>query len=235
MVYNNRISKLKTQMSNMKKLVIAGNWKSNKTIDEAQNWLRQFNLQPNTKIILCPAFIHLQLFRWFIDTNKCPFELGAQDVSRFPSGAYTGEVNAHMLKGLVEWVMVGHSERRAHLQETDAILAQKVARVKEAGLKVLFCVEDEKSVIPSGVEIVAYEPVWAIGTGKSDTPENANMVTSAIKAKTQASLVLYGGSVKPENVASFVTQPAIDGVLVGGASLDPEQFKELISSCSQIS
>ncbi len=219
----------------MKKYII-GNWKSNKTVEEAKQWLDKFNSQLQTtnynlqaKIIICPAFTHLSLFREYIDAKKLPIELGAQDVSAYDSGAYTGQVSAAMLQGLVDWVIIGHSERRKYFGETDEVLSQKVVQAQKAGLNVIFCVSDEKTAIPDGVAAVAYEPVWAIGSGKTDTPENANAVCGEIKQKTHVATVIYGGSVKPENVASFLSQKQIDGVLPGGASLQANSFFNLIT------
>lgn len=212
----------------MKSLIIAGNWKSNKTIDEAEVWMAAFKAvwDTNITVILCVPYTLLGYFA----AKKPQFLIGAQDVSHLPPGAYTGEINAMQLKELAQWVIIGHSERRNHLGETDEILAKKVIQAKDAGLKVIYCVPNDSTSIPKGVDVVAYEPVWAIGTGKSDTPENANAIIEKIKAKSQLSAVLYGGSVTAANVASFVSQPSIDGVLPGGASLDPEKFAELIAS-----
>ena len=209
----------------MKPLVIAGNWKSNKTVAEANEWLRKYQVE-NKTIIVCVPFTLLPV----LASKKPPFQLGAQDVSPFGEGAYTGEVNARQIKEFAEWVIIGHSERRKNFGETDGILAKKVEQAKSAGLKIIYCTPDDSTVIPKGVDVVAYEPVWAIGTGKSDTPKNANAVIANIKAKSQVTTVIYGGSVTADNVASFVTQPAIDGVLPGGASLDPEKFAALIAN-----
>jgi triosephosphate isomerase len=135
-----------------------------------------------------------------------------------------------MVRDLADWVIVGHSERRKNFGETDGVLAKKVQQAKSTGLKIVYCVPDDHTGIPYGVDVVAYEPVWAIGTGESDTPENANMVITRIKAKSQVSRVIYGGSVTAANVASFVGQASIDGVLPGGVSLDPEKFADLITN-----
>ncbi len=220
------------------KKIIAANWKSNKTIEEAKQWLNQFSVkrsafsvqQENLKIIICPSYIHLPLFQEYIAAQKLPIELGAQDVSAFDSGAYTGQVSAVMLAGLVDWVIIGHSERRKYFGETDEILFQKVELSKKAGLKIIFCVPDDVTSIPPNVDIVAYEPIWAIGSGKTDTPENAAEVIAAIKQKFSVAQVLYGGSVKPENIRVFLNKNEIDGVLVGGASLDASAFLSLITN-----
>lgn len=207
----------------MKSLIIAGNWKSNKTVAEAEEWVRRFTINQGN-VVLCVPFTVLSVMK------GQQFGLGAQDVSPFPDGPYTGEVSARQIKEFADWVIIGHSERRKNFGETDELLVKKAEQAKSAGLKIIYCVPDDKTVIPHGVDVVAYEPVWAIGTGKSDTPENANAVITSIKAKSQVSTVLYGGSVTADNVSSFVSQPAIDGILAGGASLDPTTFSELIGN-----
>lgn len=212
----------------MKKLLIAGNWKSNKTILEAKQWLHNIKLETQAQVILFIPFTLLYPLKLEIDRLQLPIELGAQDVSPFPDGAYTGEVNARQIKELADWVIIGHSERRKYFGETDEILEKKVSQARSAGLRIIYCVGDDATAVPQGVDTVAYEPVWAIGTGKSDTPENANTVVGVIKAKTHVPVVIYGGSVTPENVSSFISQETIDGVLPGGASLDPEKFVNLI-------
>ncbi|KKU88768.1 triose-phosphate isomerase [Candidatus Gottesmanbacteria bacterium RIFCSPLOWO2_01_FULL_48_11] len=223
----------------MKSLFIAGNWKSNKTLVEATEWLRNFqfsisNFQlQNTSIVLCVPFTVLFSLKEEIKKQSLPIGLGAQDVSPYKEGAYTGEVSARQIKEFAEWVIIGHSERRRYFGETDEILGQKVAQAKQAGLKIIYCVPDDQTVVADGIDVVAYEPVWAIGTGKADTPENANSVIAAIKQKTGVAQVIYGGSVTADNVAAFVSQPAIDGVLPGGASLDAEKFISLIRVCNQ--
>lgn len=212
----------------MKQIIIAGNWKSNKTMKEAEDWMASFKAtwSTNTIVILCVPYTLLNFFA----VKKPPFLLSAQNVSPFGEGAFTGEVSARQIKEFAEWVIIGHSERREKIGETNEILAKKVEQAKSVGLKVIYCVPDDNTVIPKNVDIVAYEPIWAIGTGKSDTPENANSVIKNIKANSQVSTVIYGGSVTASNIASFVSQPAIDGVLPGGASLNAETFAALIAN-----
>jgi triosephosphate isomerase len=217
----------------MKSLIIAGNWKSNKTTADALRWLQDFknhiaSIPTYITVVLCVPFTLLYTVKEKIRGYSLPFMLGAQNVSPFPEGAETGEESARMVHDLADWVIIGHSERRKNFSETDEILAKKVEQAKGAGLKIIYCVPDDSTGIPSGVDVVAYEPVWAIGTGKTDTPENANSVITNIKAKSQVPTVIYGGSVTAANVASFVSQPAIDGVLPGGESLDPEKFAALL-------
>ncbi len=218
-----------------KKLVIAGNWKSNKTLAEADIWLREFQehsaaQETGGTIIIAAPFTLLSFLKETIAAAKLPLQLSAQNVSPFDDGAYTGEVSSRQVKELADWVIIGHSERRKHFSETDEVLFRKAERAKTAGLRVIYCVPDEKTELPKiSVDVVAYEPVWAIGSGKADSPENANGVIASIKQRT-SSMVIYGGSVTSENVASFVGQPAIDGVLPGGASLDPHTFAALIEA-----
>ncbi|SRR5260221_1894293 len=221
----------------MKQLLIVANWKSYKTTSEAKEWLETLESRiknyelGNKTIILCPSFTLLQHCIWFVRQFKLPIILGAQDVSAFPEGPYTGEVNAKQIKEFCAYVIIGHSERRQNFQETEEILAKKVQQAKEAGLKVIFCVQGTETKIPEGVEIVAYEPVSAIGTGNPDTPENANTVAEYIKTNNSSVLqVLYGGSITSENVHAFSNVSAIDGVLIGGASLDSEAFAHIVEN-----
>lgn len=213
----------------MKPITIVGNWKSNKTVAEADRWLGSFEVPATENIIILAA--PFTLLR-FLHERKSPLKLGAQDVSRFAQGAYTGEINAKQLKELVDWVIIGHSERRANFGETGDILKQKVLQAKSAGLRVIFCVSDQSETVPGDVDVVAYEPVAAIGTGQSESPEQANQIIRALKEKSNIPVGLYGGSVTPENVASFIREPSIDGVLVGGVSLDASKFVELIQNAS---
>lgn len=218
----------------MKHIFIAGNWKSKKTIAESEAWFEGFvarmkdvDLHEAT-VVICAPYISLPVLSSKIRESGMTVSLGAQDVSGFAEGAYTGEVTAGMIREVASWVIIGHSERRKYFGETDEQLQKKVEQAKAAGLKVIYCVQDDATVVPPNVDVVAYEPVWAIGTGKTDSPENANAVVTSIKSKTGVSTVLYGGSVVAENVASFVSQSHIDGVLPGGASLDPEKYASLV-------
>jgi triosephosphate isomerase (TIM) len=216
----------------MKNIFIAGNWKSNKTISEAKVWLNTFVVNPsqNLTVVVLAPYISLFSLHEEMKSKNTSFILGAQNISKFDEGAYTGEVTGRMIKEVADWVIIGHSERRKYFGETDEELALKVEKAHTAGLKVIFCVPDDKTPVPVAVDVVGYEPVWAIGTGKTDSPENANAVIASIKNKTGAKTVIYGGSVTAENVASFVVTPSIDGVLPGGASLDPEKFSRLIQA-----
>jgi triosephosphate isomerase (TIM) len=220
----------------MKKLFIAGNWKSNKTNAESQVWVKDISDKLSDisgelfriPVVVCVPFTSLSVMNYALKNGNIPLSLGAQNVSKFDEGAYTGEVTGKMIKEVADWVIVGHSERRKYYNETDSDLSAKAEKARGAGLKVIYCVPDDATSVPEGVDVVAYEPVWAIGTGKTDSPENAAAVVSSIKKKTGAGTVIYGGSVTGDNVATFASQEAIDGVLPGGASLDPEKFSHLV-------
>ncbi|MBI4100605.1 triose-phosphate isomerase [Candidatus Microgenomates bacterium] len=211
----------------MKPLIILGNWKANKSTEEALAWVEDFVKNWSSggalEIILAPSFIHISFLARFIREKGLALKLSAQNVSQFNKGAYTGEVAAEMLRGLVEYSLIGHSERRKNFGETDEILAQKVRQALANGINPVYCISESQMSIPEGVKIVAYEPLFAIGSGRPDTPENADSVAAEIKKKGDFK-VLYGGSINAENVYSFVSQPHIDGVLVGGASLSSQEF-----------
>lgn len=219
----------------MKRKYIIGNWKSNKNIVDVRNWFDEFrklHSQNNKSLkdietVVCPPYVFLPLAKKLRDDYKLPLKLGAQDMSPFGNGAYTGEISASQLAEFVEYVLIGHSERRNNFEEDDKLLSEKVKRANEAELNSIYCVQDENTFIPEGVTIVAYEPVWAIGTGKTDTPGNANRVAHAIKQKWSGDVLIYGGSVTPDNVTSFIKKDSIDGVLPGGASLDAVKFWEM--------
>lgn len=219
----------------MKKLYIIANWKSNNTSVDAAAWLSHITAQSaavdihEKSIIVCPPFHLLSQINASLQENNSAISVGAQDVSPFSQGAYTGEINAQQLKEVAQYTIIGHSERRKYFQETDDLLTQKVLKALEHDLIPIFCVQDETTFVPDGVKIVAYEPITAIGTGTPDTPENAQKVIEAIKMKyPQVESVLYGGSVSSDNVALFTKIPCIDGVLVGGASLDAQKFIQII-------
>lgn len=222
----------------MKQILIAGNWKSNKTEDETKEWLEQWSQSFSTfhgknehiTIVICAPTTVLHVLKEGVKTRDLPIRVGAQNVSAFADGAFTGEVSARMVKELADWVIIGHSERRTYQRETNEDLSAKVANAKNVGLRVIYCVPDSTEVIPHAVDVVAYEPIWAIGTGKTDTPENANSVCAEIKKKTGISSVIYGGSINATNVKQFISMNAIDGVLPGGASLDPQVFFRLVTA-----
>lgn len=220
---------------------IVANWKSNKTVQEAEEWFKKIRIKfseincaklNDVEIIVCPPAVYLTMTKKYITDYSLPMKLGAQDVSSFEMGAYTGEISARMISGLAEYVIIGHSERRKYFREDDKSLGEKVRQANSTGLKAIYCIQDATTNIPEGVTIAAYEPVWAIGTGKADTPENANGVISQIKQKSGVDIVLYGGSVTPENLKSYLAIDQINGVLIGGASLDTEKFWEIILHAS---
>lgn len=219
----------------MKKSFIVANWKSNKATPEVEAWLKEVKLEAqNTevKVIICPAYVHLPRLKQAVSEDALRVSLGAQDISPFGPGAYTGEVNGLQIKDFAEYVLIGHSERRTHFKETDEEVLQKIQRAVEVGLTPIFCIQDV-SVVADEVKIVAYEPIFAIGTGKPDTPENANAVARKIKEKNKhVEYVLYGGSVTAENIKSFGEMEALSGVLVGKASLDAQEFSLIVKNIS---
>lgn len=212
----------------MKHLVIVANWKANKICSELREWVQQIS-NSNREIIICPSFTLLHELHLIIKELNLPINLGAQDISSFDEGAYTGEVNGKQIKEFADYVIIGHSERRQNLKETDEMLVKKVQMAQKYLLTPIFCIQNKDTFIPEGVKIAAYEPVGAIGTGKPDTPENAEEVAKAVKEKG-AQFVLYGGSVTSVNVSGFTKMPSIDGVLVGGASLEALEFAKIIQN-----
>ena len=228
--------------------LVVGNWKSNKTVDEAVIWMQDFctrwKKQPydpeKVKVILCAGFTHLTTLASLIQLSKLPLELGAQDVSPYPHGTYTGAISAAMLHNLIHFSLIGHSERRNHFGETEEILFQKIDQAKKHHIEPIYCVQNENMPIPESVTLVGYEPSWAISHGdpyatKPETPENANQVAGLIKKTTERPLkVIYGGSTTPENVVLYKNQPYIDGVIPGGASLKPDTFYNLILNASSV-
>lgn len=216
----------------MKNLWIIANWKSNKTIQEALDWVAKVGPQvpqkDNLKIVVCPTFSTLSEIKKAI--SDFPLLLGSQDLSPFGVGAYTGEETASLLKDLIDLAILGHSERRQNFNETDEMVAKKVNQTLENNIIPLVCVQGVYTPVPDGCKLVAYEPIFAIGTGNPDTPENANEVAASFTDLE----VLYGGSVTSENVRNFIAQENINGVLVGGASLDAEEFAKIIKVCEGI-
>lgn len=213
-----------------KNIWIIANWKSNKTIAEALDWVAKVGPQiPQAlKIVVCPTFSALSE----IKKAAAPFPLlvGVQDLSPFGTGAYTGEEPATLLSQFVDLAIIGHSERRQNFNESDEMIAQKVKQALDHQIIPLVCVQGKDTPVPEGVNLIAYEPIFAIGTGNPDTPENANEVAASFTDPE----VLYGGSVTSENVKEFVSQENIDGVLVGNASLDADEFVKIIKVCEGI-
>jgi triosephosphate isomerase (TIM) len=247
--------------------IVAANWKMHKTHLEAIQDVQKLSYlldredTERVEVAVCPPFTALRAVQTIIEADKLPFALGAQDVHWEEKGAFTGEISAPMLQALrVAYVIVGHSERRQHFGETDATVARKLRAVFRHGMIPILCVgetddereagratdvvtgqvrEDLSKVGPDEAArlVIAYEPVWAIGTGKACSPADAGEAIRAIRdvLETMYSTdvaetvrVQYGGSVKAGNVREFMTHPEIDGALVGGASLDPEEFALIV-------
>jgi triosephosphate isomerase len=228
-------------------MLIAGNWKMFKGPREAQAFFDGFEAPADVEVVFCPPFVSLAAA---VASGRTIY---AQNVHWEPTGAYTGEVSPGMLLELgVEGALVGHSERRHLFGDTDEMVARRTRAALDAGLAVIACVGetleqrgsgDTELVLKIQVEaiafaagehenlVIAYEPVWAIGTGKTATPELAEEAHAFIKGLLDRP-VLYGGSVKPENAAELLSQPSIDGALVGGASLDPDSFAAICHAAS---
>jgi len=246
--------------------MIAGNWKMNTTVSEAVvlvNEMRHgLDEIANVDKVICPPFISLATVRELIKGSS--IKLGAQNLYFEEKGAYTGEISPLMLAELCEFVIIGHSERRQYFKETGEIVNKKVRAALRVKLKPILCIgesleENEagrtEAVIAeqlrsslAGVDfvdglIIAYEPIWAIGTGRAATGGQANETIGFIRQKiaklynkdiAQGMRILYGGSVTADNAAEFVSQPEIDGALVGGASLKADQFLSIVKQTSKI-
>ena len=245
---------------------VAGNWKMNTTLTEAEalavSLRRELDGLPGVDVALCPPFISLERVSRTLEGSS--LKVGAQNMHYEDKGAFTGEVSPAMLQGMCQFVILGHSERRNLFGETDELVNRKVRKAREVGLRPILCVGEhleerqegrEEAVVsqslsaclegvasPDGL-IVAYEPVWAIGTGLAATGEQAQAMSALIRRLlvdlygqqgAKAVPILYGGSVTPTNVAEFVSQPDIDGALVGGASLDAQQFAEIVRVTAQV-
>jgi triosephosphate isomerase len=246
---------------------IAGNWKMNKTIAEAEAFiaalLPQVATADGVDIAICPPFTALQAM---VDSTRgSRVQVFAQNMHEADAGAFTGEVSAPMLSEIdVHGVVLGHSERREYYAETDRALQQKVVKALDSGLTPILCVgetEEERErgdtdrklrhQVQEGLEkvpaerlpevVVAYEPIWAIGTGLVATPEQAQdavafvraLVEDRDKAAGQAVRILYGGSLKPDNAGELLALPDVDGALVGGASLDPGSFAKIVETAGR--
>ncbi|MDD2822653.1 MAG: triose-phosphate isomerase [Candidatus Daviesbacteria bacterium] len=212
---------------------IIANWKSNKNITEALSWVDEVGPQiPRNealKVVVCPTVMCIEDVKKAVIVNGYHLTVGAQDLSSFDEGAYTGEEAARILKDVVDISILGHSERRQHFNETDETVAEKVAQAKQYNIESLVCCQDENTPVPLGVKLVAYEPVFAIGTGTPDTPQNANNVAKLLKDKHGSELeVLYGGSVTSENAKAYLSQENISGLLIGKSSLDTTEFIKIV-------
>jgi triosephosphate isomerase (TIM) len=248
----------------MRKILVAGNWKMYKTPSEAKVWFHDLlDKMPTTKgeAALMVNFTSLPIASEILEGNNVYW--GAQDVSSHNEGAYTGEVSAKMLADLAcRYTVVGHSERRSYHKESDALVAEKIKRLMEVGITPILCVGEPLEIREAGTQVdytlkqlegsltsiapdsadklvVAYEPVWAIGTGKTATPDDAEAMHLAIRTWlaqrydlgfANSVRILYGGSVKPDNAAALFSQPNIDGGLVGGASLKLDDYLKLLEA-----
>jgi triosephosphate isomerase (TIM) len=212
------------------------NWKSNKTVSEATTWLDEFSkdlhvITPDTTVVICPSFTLLPSMSLYIKEKKLPIHLGAQDISPFDEGKYTGAVNGKQIKEFATYVIVGHSERRTFFAEdNNELLQKKIDMANACELQSIFCTPTKDSFIPTGVAFVTYEPPSSISPGTPETPENAAKCISAIKSTQQVRAVLYGGSVTQENCKNFFDTNVIDGLLIGRASLDAKEFSQLIEN-----
>ena len=251
----------------MRKNIVAGNWKMNndlkatrKLVKQIRKSIKKSNLN-TTRVIVAPTFVNLATA--VKRSKKSKVEVAAQNIHQANSGAFTGEISAEMLKSVgVKTVILGHSERRAYFNETDALLAEKVNTALAHKLEIIFCFGEELADRKSGNEeavvgsqiknalfhlgsdafkkvILAYEPVWAIGTGETASPEQAQDMHAFIR-KTLADKygnevadsvsILYGGSVKPGNAKEIFSKPDVDGGLIGGAALNAKDFYAIISA-----
>lgn len=233
---------------------IVGNWKMNNDLSDIEGYVDYLNnnLENKNNVIACVPYTMIKIFA---DTAKSTIGTGAENCYFAEKGAYTGEISAKMLKSAgAEYVIIGHSERRQIFGETNEMISKKIAAVLQEGLKVIFCIgetleqkDDFKAVLSkqiveglAGISdfsniIVAYEPVWAIGTGKVATIDDIKAVHAYIKEELSSSFnvdlpILYGGSVKPDNSAEILALEDVGGVLVGGACLKAESFAEIAKS-----
>jgi len=251
----------------MRRACVAGNWKMNKSVQEAISLVEELvpglDKVENVDSVICPPFIALDKVSDLIKDSK--IELGAQNLYWEEKGAYTGEISPGMVAEIAENVILGHSERRAYFNDTDERINKKVLAALNVGLKPILCVGEtleeneagktgdvvkrqltgalkDVSSDDFGKMMIAYEPVWAIGTGKAATAEGANQVIKEFIRDEVAFLysddaadkvrILYGGSVKPENAREYFQQPDIDGALVGGASLKADAFIQITEAAA---
>jgi triosephosphate isomerase len=250
----------------MRTPIIAGNWKMNTTVSEAMELVKAMKEKlhqiAGVEKVLCPPFISLTTVKELIKGTS--IKLGAQNMYFERSGAYTGEVSPAMLTGLCEFVILGHSERRGYFGETDQLVNKKVKAALAVGLTPIVCVGESleqnnagetvgvitrqvkaafEGIASPRVTVIAYEPIWAIGTGKSASGEQANAVIKLIRSTVaqiygdsvaQAMRIQYGGSANNANIAEFIRQPEIDGALVGGASLKAADFLGIVEQTAKI-
>jgi triosephosphate isomerase len=253
-------------MAEARKPLMAGNWKMHHNHLEAIQVVQKlaYRLEKDDydrcEVVVCPTLVSLRSIQTVIESDRMHIQLGAQHCHWEQQGAFTGEVSAAMLAKLhVRYVIAGHSERRELFGETDEMVAKKVRAILGNGMTPILCVgetleEREAGATDAKVQgqvraafeglksadvgacVVAYEPIWAIGTGRNATPEDADTTIGVIRATLREQVgdeadgmrILYGGSVKPGNIAELMARPEIDGALVGGASLDPDDFARIV-------
>lgn len=232
----------------MKNIWIIANWKSNKTIAEALDWIslvgpklpRKENLPAGRqvlKVVVCPTFASVEEVKKQVQVGNYPLMVGSQDLSPFDSGAFTGEESARILRDFVELSILGHSERRQNFGETDQMVAEKVKQAKSSNITPLVCVQNADGEVPEGCLLVAYEPPNAISSSgpnaKADTPKNASQTAEKLKQRYGNDLeVLYGGSVNSQNCKGFLLEDNLNGLLIGKASLDPEEFVKIVEEAA---
>ncbi|MDG5492600.1 triose-phosphate isomerase [Psychroserpens sp. SPM9] len=248
----------------MRKHIVAGNWKMNNDLAQTASLishLKQQTKTSNAEVMIAPSFTNL--WHAFESTREDDIEVVAQNMHFAENGAYTGEVSAEMLKSIgIKTVILGHSERRAYFNETDASLAKKVDAALAHNMRVIFCFGEELADRKTGQEetvvenqikkalfhleasafkniVLAYEPVWAIGTGETASPEQAQDMHAFIRKTLETTYgtgvandmtILYGGSVKPNNAKEIFGKPDVDGGLIGGASLKAEDFYAIVNA-----
>lgn len=222
----------------MKNIWIIANWKSNKSISEALDWVSYVGpkvpKREDLKVVVCPTFSSLSEVKKAVQVGNFPIIVGSQDLSPYGVGAYTGEEAAPLLKELINLSIIGHSERRQNFQEDDVMVSKKVEQALQNNIIPLVCIQGPDTPVPSDCKLVAYEPVFAIGTGNPDTPDNAEGVARKIKSLYGEDVeVLYGGSVTKENIKSFIDMENISGALIGKASLDAEEFVKILTACQK--
>jgi triosephosphate isomerase len=238
--------------------IVAGNWKMNTTVAEGlalvDAMLPRLAALDGVERVVCPPFVSLVPIAARL--RGTAIQVGAQNVYPAPRGAFTGEISPRMLEGLVSYVLVGHSERRHYFGEDDAFVRRKVQAVLEAGMVPIVCVGETleqheagqgnaivgrqvraalDGVVDAAGVVIAYEPIWAIGTGRAATPNGCNGTIASIRSALseagidgQALRIQYGGSVNPDNWPALIAEPEVDGALVGGASLNADQFVDIV-------
>mmetsp|Transcript_12119 Transcript_12119/g.13640 ORF Transcript_12119/g.13640 Transcript_12119/m.13640 type:complete len:265 (+) Transcript_12119:27-821(+) len=244
--------------------LLGGNWKCNLSVKRVRELVSELNEAPTPRgmdVVIAPTFLHIAVVASSVNQT---FEVAAQDVSQFPSGAHTGDLSAAIVKDVgLRWVIVGHSERRQQHAEADEVVGAKVEAAQKEGLNVIACIGEtlaerkagrtmdvlirQLRAIAGSVQdwrriVIAYEPVWAIGTGLSASPEQAQEVHLGLRqwisqhcgeAIALALRIIYGGSVKPKTAASLIAKADIDGFLVGGASLKGPSFSAIATSIEE--